>query len=154
MTAPGLGPLLDGEAPPAVLIVTTALQQWDQLVELVGMDRIGPRKPERVTTPWVRVRDAGGYPLDAARGAWSRTVQVEVAATAPFRRQLPELFTDRVATAIAARFDQARAGLFADASWRARLLDGPTELTDTTRGADVPVYKHGVRLDVRLHAHV
>lgn len=144
------------EPPPAVLVILGALRDWKQLVDRHGADpeRIALRKPADTTSPWVWIRSAGGYALSAAHGAWSRLVQVESCATAPVAGELPELFTERSAASIATYLETAGAGLHQGTSWRARLLDGPNDLTDTSRGNDAPVYKHAVRLDVRLHAPV
>ncbi|TKJ25220.1 hypothetical protein [Blastococcus sp. CCUG 61487] len=144
------------EPPPAVLAVLDDLRGFTQLVERVGgADRIGTRKPTDVRGLFVWVRSAGGFPLNAARGAWSRTVQIEVGAAAPVAQELPELAVERVAGLIAVHFaSKRRAQVFQGASWRARPLDGPFDMTDTSRGADAPVFKQGVRLDVRMHAPV
>lgn len=145
------------EPPPAVLAVLDDLQHFEQLVARVGaVDRIGLRKPADVTALFVVVRSAGGFPLNAARGAWSRTVQVEVGASEPVGdgRELPELAVERVAGLIATHFSRRRAQVFKAASWRPHVLDGPFDMTDTRRGDDAPLFKQGVRLDVRMHAQV
>lgn len=145
------------EAPPAVLAVHAELRGFGQLVErMKSADRIVLRKPKSVDDPWLWVRPAGGFPLDAARGAWSRMVQVEVCAVGPVgaAKELPELFTERVAGLVATHLATVRAQLFQGASWRPRVLDGPFQLTDTSRGDDAPIYKHAVRVDVRMHAPV
>lgn len=146
------------EAPPAVLAVHDDLRRFEQLVGRVGdVERIGLRKPAAVTGLFVWVRSAGGFPLNAARGAWSRTVQVEVGASRPVGedQELPELAVERVAGLIVIHFaSMRRAQVYQGASWRAHPLDGPFDLTDTSRGADAPVFKQGVRLDVRMHAQV
>ena len=150
-------PVVLAEPPPAVLIVQSALYSWPQLVARLGgdSDRIGLRKPAEVTEPWLVIRSAGGYGISAAHGAWSRLVQVEACATVPVNGELPELFTERIAASIATYFETVGGGLYrGTTSWRAHHLDGPTDLTDTSRGADAPVFKHAVRLDVRLHAAV
>lgn len=146
---------LYSEPPPAVLAVHAELGGFEQLTTRLGdAARVVLRKPADTTTPWLWVRQAGGFPLDARLGGWSRTVQLEVCATGPVGSELPELFVERVASLAAIHLASIRAGVFAGASWRARVLDGPFDLTDTSRGADAPVYKQGVRLDVRMHAHV
>jgi len=150
-------PVVLAEPPPAVLIVQDALQGWAQLVTRLGGDpaRIGLRKPADAKIPWALVRPAGGYGISAAHGAWSRLVQVGCCATEPVAGELPELFTERVAASIAVYFATVGAGLYrGTTSWVARHLDGPTDLTETSRGADAPVFKHAVLLDVRLHAAV
>lgn len=145
------------EAPPAVLAVHDDLTRWPQLVTRVGgTSRIVTRKPKNVDDLFVWVRAAGGFALDAARGGWSRTVQVEVGCSKPVgpSLELPEFAVERVAGLIVAHFTHRRAQIFQGASWRARYMDGPFDLTDTLRGPDAPVFKQGVRLDVRMHAHV
>lgn len=145
------------EAPPAVLAVLGYLKRSEQYVARHGgdVDRIGLRKPAELGDQlWTVVRSAGGFPLAAAAGAWSRLVQVEVCAAGPIGDELPELATERVAGLAGALLDRARAEVFAGASWRAHLLDGPNDLTDTSRGADSPVWRQAVRVDVRMHAHV
>lgn len=152
MTAPTYG-----EAPPAVLAVREELDAFEQLATRLGAgDRVVLRKPQDTSTPWVWVRSAGGFQLNAQRGAWSRTVQVEFCATGPVgeARELPELFVERVAVLTVTHLASIRARIFQGASWRPRVLDGPFELTDTSRGDDAPVFKQAVRLDVRMHAHV
>lgn len=156
MTVPGQELIL--EPPPAVLAVLDDLRRFEQLVARVGdVERISTRKPADVTDLWVWPRSAGGFPLNAARGAWSRTVQVEVGAAGPVGpdQELPELAVERVAGLIAVHFaSMRRAQVFQGASWRPHVLDGPFDLTDTSRGASAPVFKQGVRLDVRMHAQV
>lgn len=152
-------PVEFAEPPPAVLAVRYDLLQFGQLLTRVGgAQRIVLRKPADVDDLWIWVRSAGGFAIEASRGAWSRTVQIEVGASRPVGpdRELPELATQRVGSLVAAYLTDPsrRARVFQGASWRARYLDGPFELTDTSRGADAPVYKHGVRVDVRMHAHV
>lgn len=145
------------EPPPAVLAVHAELRAFVQLATRLGsVERVVLRKPDDVTVPWVRSRSAGGFPLSAQMGAWSRTVQVEVCATGPVGAglELPELFVERVAGLIATHLASIRARVFQGASWRPRVLDGPFELIDTSRGVDAPVFKQVVRLDVRMHAHV
>lgn len=145
------------EVPPAVLMVLADLRAHAQIAGRVGgAERIDLRKPTSTQGMWLWVRDAGGFAIRADRGAWSRTVQVEVCAGGLIgeARELPELAVDRLASVVIAHYTAMRAAIYAGASWRARYLDGPFDLTDTTRGADTPVIKRGVRLDVRLHAHV
>lgn len=149
-------PLVLAEPPPAVLIVRDALRSWEQLVGRLGdPERVTLRKPADTTDPWVWVRSAGGFGISAAHGAWSRLVQVEACASRDVDGEVPELFTERVAASIATYFETVGAGLYqGSTSWRAHHLDGPNDLTDTSRGGDAAVYKHAVRLDVRLHAAV
>jgi hypothetical protein len=145
------------EAPPAVLAIHDELRGFAQLAtRLGGAGRVVLRKPADTTSPWVWTRSAGGFPLNAELGGWSRTVQVEVCATAPVgeAQELPELFVERVAGLIATHLASIRAQVFQGASWRPHVLDGPFDLTDTSRGDDAPVFKQAVRLDVRMHAHV
>lgn len=140
------------EAVPARLLVATDLKVWSAAGGRVPAARIGLRKPDTVAAPWIECRSANGFPISAAHGAWSRLVQVVVCATHPVRDELPELLVERIAAGVATWLDLRPAQLHGGTSWRPRVLSGPLDLTDTLRGADDPVHRSAVLVDVRMHS--
>lgn len=109
--------------------------------------------PDPITGAFVTIRAPGNVGVDPLL----RKPLIQIDAWTPKLEILggtkdPEEVSWDIAAMAATLLARARAQEFRGAAWTCRWTDGPIASVDTTRGADQPLYRAIVRLEMKLRA--
>jgi hypothetical protein len=111
--------------------------------------RVGFESPSDVTTPFVVIQAPGGFSLSGDGVAWSPLIQVDGYA--------PNTYADarrlvwRLASEAARILGRSRNVVYETMSYSGRIVDGPLEGVDTSRGTASPLRRCLIRAELKAH---
>lgn len=125
-----------------------------RFTDLVPVEAITTRDlPDPITGPFVTLRAPGNVGVDPLL----RRPLVQIDAWAPRIEILkgsvdPEELTWNIAATAAQLLGRAKAQEFRGSAWTASWTDGPITFVDTARGADQPLFRATVRVELKMRA--
>ncbi|BAD56379.1 hypothetical protein [Nocardia farcinica] len=107
--------------------------------------------PDPITGPFVTIRAPGNIGSDPMLRSPLVQIDAWVPKAAPGEKDPEEVAWD-IAAMAGQLLGRTRAQQFRGSAWTARWTDGPITSVDKTRGADQPLYRATVRVELKMRA--